>query len=129
MNTARLPSRWDVVSRHAYVLLLATACCFSQTGCAVLSASPEVVRQTYTTQQNELFKICPKGTHRDQVEKRLAEAGINGEFGTNQSIYYCDFWKREDGKVWELNLALLFDEEGVLYSTMPGRTQITSVKE
>ena len=85
----------------------------------MLTAPPEPIRHTYSTQQNELFKICPKGTNREDVKKRLADAGIEGEFGTNQSIYYCDYWKRDDGEVWELNLALLFDEEGILYSTMP----------
>ncbi|MEZ6048271.1 MAG: hypothetical protein R3C11_22390 [Planctomycetaceae bacterium] len=57
------------------------------------------------------------------------QAGIEGEFGTSQTIYYCDQWRREDGKTWEMNLALLFDEEGALYNTMPGRTQITTAAE
>ena len=116
-------------ARFACALGLILISCLWNTGCALLSASPEKVKQTYTTQQSELFQICPKGTERVQVESALKEAGIEGEFGANQSIYYCDAWNREDGEVWEMNVALLFDEEGKLYSTMPAGTRVVTVQE
>lgn len=72
-------------------------------------------------QVQRVLKVAPVGTPRDAVVKQLEEAGVEGTFGENQSIYYCDVWKQADGSRWHINVALLFDENGVLYATRPDR--------
>ncbi|MDZ4689143.1 MAG: hypothetical protein SH850_29050 [Planctomycetaceae bacterium] len=72
-----------------------------------------------TEQVHEILTIVPLGTPRDDAIARLGTAGITGNFGENQSIYYCDLWKRRDGLRWHINVVLLFDDEGNLYATRP----------
>jgi hypothetical protein len=72
-----------------------------------------------TEQVHEILAIAPLGTPRDDVLQKLTQAGISGSFGENQSLYYCDLWKRKDDLRWHLNVVLLFDDEGKLYATRP----------
>ena len=67
----------------------------------------------------KVVQVAPLGTSRDEVLKRLKEAGITGNFGENQSIFYCDTWKRDKAERWHINVVLLFDEHGQLYATRP----------
>lgn len=72
-------------------------------------------------QVQRVLKVAPIGTPREDVLRQLEEAGVAGTFGENQSIYYCDIWEQADGSRWHINVALLFDENGVLYATRPDR--------
>jgi hypothetical protein len=45
---------------------------------------------TFDQQRNKILKVVSLGTPRDDVESRLKEAGIEGQFGINQAVYYCD---------------------------------------
>lgn len=72
-----------------------------------------------TEQVREVLKVAPLGTSREETLEKLAEAGITGSFGENQSLYYCDLWKRDESLRWHLNVVLLFDDEGKLYATRP----------
>ncbi len=69
-------------------------------------------------QVREVLKIAPLGTEREEAMAKLQKAGIQGSYGANQSIFYCDVWRREDS-IWHINVALLFDENNVIYATMP----------
>ncbi len=81
-------------------------------------------------QVQRVLKVTPLGTPRDQVLKELEAAGVAGTFGENQSIYYCDIWEQEDGSRWHINVALLFDDDGLLYATRPDRAgKATAVDE
>ena len=73
--------------------------------------------------------MIPVGTPREAVVERLSKAGIEGTFGTSDSIYYCDLWKRETGERWHLDLALLFDEQGKLYETRPAQSEVAVMSD
>jgi hypothetical protein len=70
-------------------------------------------------QVERVLKVTPLGTPRDEVVKQLELAGVAGNFSEGKSIYYCDIWDQKDGSRWHINVALLFDEDGVLYATRP----------
>ncbi|MBA4030079.1 MAG: hypothetical protein C0478_04180 [Planctomyces sp.] len=69
-------------------------------------------------QVREVLNVVPIGSTRADALKKLQKAGIQGNYGANDTIYYCDVWKREEA-IWHINVALLFDEEGRVYATMP----------
>lgn len=100
--------------------LLALGAC---TGCR-LTPSPGLMACPLpaSEQVQRVLKVAPLGTPRDEVLKELETAGVAGSFGENQSIYYCDIWKQEDGSRWHINVALLFDENGLLYATRPDQS-------
>src|SRR5688572_21634064 len=79
---------------------------------------------TYSEQEKEILAIVPEGTDRDEAVKKLTAAGIEGDFGTSRSIYYCDLWKRKSGERWHMNVALLFDKSGKLYKTQVSQAEI-----
>jgi hypothetical protein len=72
---------------------------------------------TFAEQRAAILELAPLGTPRDEAIARWKDAGIDGTFGTNDSIWYCDAWRRPDGQTWELSVAMLFDEQGRLYET------------
>ncbi len=78
---------------------------------------------TFDQQRNKILKVVSLGTLRDDVESRLKEAGIEGQFGINQAVYYCDIWTQENGDRWRIDVALLFDEKGELYKTRPATAE------
>jgi len=89
-------------------------------GCQMPPAAGLVSCPLPTTEQvRQILELAPLGTPRDEVMARLSEAGIAGTFGENQSIYYCDLWKRADDLRWHINVVLLFDDQGKLYATRP----------
>lgn len=89
------------------------------TGCRMTPSLGLVACPLPTTEQvAEIRRIAPLGTSREETMKRLKDAGIIGNFGQNQSIFYCDIWER-DGERWHINVALLFDDSGNLYATRP----------
>ncbi|MDX1970844.1 MAG: hypothetical protein SFV23_27000 [Planctomycetaceae bacterium] len=89
-------------------------------GCQ-LTPAPGLVNCPLPTneQVREVLRIVPLGISREEAKKRLVEAGFAGNFGENESIYYCDIWDKGDGVRWHINVTLLFDDEGHLYATRP----------
>jgi hypothetical protein len=82
----------------------------------------------YDAQVSALLKVAPVGTERSEAVRRLEQAGVEGAFGISQSIYYCNCWRRESGERLRLDVALLFDQEGRLYATRQGDTEVTIEK-
>jgi hypothetical protein len=70
-------------------------------------------------QSAEILKLAPLGTPRSEVLEKLKSAGISGNSGANESIFYCDLWKQPSGEVWHINVVLLFDADDQLYATRP----------
>ncbi len=72
-------------------------------------------------QTAKILEIAPLGTPRDDVLKRLDQAGVIGNFssGDSKSTYYCDVWQQGQDERWHINVVLLFDENGILYGTRP----------
>ena len=79
---------------------------------------------TYREQVAEIEKIVVVGTHRDQAAEKLEAAGIKGSFGENKSIYYCNLWDRENGETWQMDVALLFDENGKFLVSGSGQSAV-----
>ncbi len=82
---------------------------------------------TYSEQEKEVLAVVPKGLRREEVLKRLAAAGIEGNFGISRRVYYCDLWKRPNGERWQMNVALLFDDAGKLYKTQVAQCDIAPI--
>jgi hypothetical protein len=83
----------------------------------------------YSDQEKEVLAVVPIGTRREDVLRRLGAAGIEGNFGISQRVYYCDLWNRRDGQRWQMNVALCFDEKGVFYKTQVGDSAFTAVRD
>tara|TARA_R110002111_G_scaffold261826_3_gene335830 strand:- start:38944 stop:39366 length:423 start_codon:yes stop_codon:yes gene_type:complete len=109
--------RLGVALIFALSMLSLVAC----TGLRQVVPAPMVFEE----QSKELLKIVPLGTPKDQAIQLLEEAGITGEFASSPSIYYCDLWKRENGNLWHLNVALLFNDAGELYKTRPAQSDVS----
>jgi hypothetical protein len=77
-------------------------------------------------QAARLQTLVPLGTPRGDVLRILKENGIAGDFGENESLFYCDVWDHGDGERWHINVTLLFDEQGLLYATRPDPVASTS---
>lgn len=88
-------------------------------GCALGVGSVAAPIMTVAEQEAEILKVVPKGTPRGQAVEKLERAGVEGQFGISDSIYYCDVWHRRGGNVTHLDIALLFDEEGNFYAMRP----------
>lgn len=112
---------WFVPMLNSAVLaaLALFGLCAAATGCR--GTSPRIVPSPYTsaTEAARVLEIAPIGSQREAAVLQLEQAGIAGNFGQNQSIYYCDLWKQPSGEVWHINVTLLFDEAGKLYATRP----------
>jgi hypothetical protein len=78
---------------------------------------------SYSEQEKELLAIAPVGTEREEAVRKLSDAGIQGDFGTSRSIYYCDLWNRKNGERWHMNVALLFDKSGKLYKSQTAQSE------
>jgi len=102
------------------LVLLFCGVCGPLAGCQ-LTPSPSLVScpLPVAEQAAKVLQVTPLGTPREEAMKRLNEAGIHGNFGENQSIFYCDWWERDKSERWHLNVVLLFDENGRLYNTRP----------
>lgn len=105
------------------VLFIAVAVSVSVTAGCQMTPAPGLVSCPFPVadQTAKILDIVPLGTPRDDVVKRLDEAGVIGNFSTgdSKSTYYCDVWQREKGERWHINVVLLFDENGILYGTRP----------
>ena len=88
-------------------------------GCASASLSGRLVDNPLATaeQQDEVLKLVPVGTPREDALETLANAGIEVHEGASNTIYYCDIWRRKDRSRWQMDVALLFDKQGNLYRT------------
>ncbi len=107
--------------RRSSVLVLVTL-----TGCATLSTQITPCPLTYSEQTKEVLNLVPKGTRRDEALRKMAAAGVEGSFGISRRVYYCELWNRPDGKRWQMNVALLFDETGKLYKTQTADCDVTT---
>ena len=103
------------------IVMLITLAQSACTGLQQVVPAPMVFEE----QSKELLKIAPLGTPKAEAIQKLEAAGISGEFASRSSIYYCDLWKRENGKRWHLNVALLFNEAGALYKTRPAQADVS----
>jgi hypothetical protein len=88
-------------------------------GCQTMSPSLVSCPWSAVEQARKIDEIVPPGSTREEAVSRLKKAGIAGNFGEADSIYYCDIWNRDDSERWHINVALLFDEEGKLYALRP----------
>jgi len=100
--------------------LTVVALLFLAAGCQ-LTPSPGLIAcpMPVNEQAAKVLQVAPLGTPRDEVLRRLKDAGIRGNFGENESIYYCDLWDRDKKVLWHINVVLLFDDNGKLYKTRP----------
>ena len=97
-------------------LLIGSGC---QLGAGGVVPSP----LSFDQQRNKILEIVPLHTPRSEVEVRLKAVGIEGNFGVNDSVYYCDSWSQENGDRWQIDVALLFDDQGELYKTRPATAE------
>ncbi len=103
--------------------------CAGTAGCATIGQRIVACPLTYSEQEKEVLAIVPKGTLRADALRRLASAGIEGDFGTSRRIYYCDLWRRANGERWRLNVALFFDESDRLYKTRVADCDVSVVRD
>ncbi len=111
---------------HGSIIWLASA--LLHIGC-LMPGAIEPSPWTYSEQQQEILKLVPVGTPRDAAVERLQKAGIDGTFGVSDTVYYCDIWNRPDGERWHLNVALYFDDEGLLYDSRLGQAETGLIDE
>lgn len=113
-----VPSRCVVGRLVALILAVALVA-----GCN-LQNPPPVAEPTWEEQREAILDITPVGTPRDDVATRLANAGVQFTCSGEEpeyhpdlrcSMFYCHRWSLGDGKIWPLDVALLFDESGNLY--------------
>ena len=116
-----MTSVWQRTGRVLAVLLLSAS--GGSAGCQ-LTPSPGLMAcpLPVVEQAAKVVQVAPLGTSREEVMKRLKDAGIADNFGENQSIFYCDTWTRDKTERWHINVVLLFDENGRLYNTRPSPT-------
>lgn len=72
-----------------------------------------------------VLEVVPLKTSRTECERRLEAAGVKTNPSISQSVLYCDQWLRKDGSRWQLDVALLFDENGLLYTTRQASAETT----
>lgn len=124
-GAARREAWLRAVSRSV-VCLCGVAWIAAAGGCQLSGDRVVASPMSYSEQEREILTLVPIGTPREKALETLTTAGIRGEFGTNDTIYYCDLWKRDDGQQWHLNVALLFDDAGKLYKARMGQPLITA---
>jgi hypothetical protein len=119
MHTQTAFLRWTAASLIA----------LSVTGCVSLNRSIMPCPLTYSEQEKEILGVVPKGTRREEALRRLAAAGVEGNFGISRRVYYCDLWTRKNGERWHINVALLFDDSGKLYRTQVAECDVSVVPD
>lgn len=106
-------------ARMAPSVFLITAV-LSVFGCNTLQRETFVSDVTYRDQAAEIQKLVQFGSHRAATVRILEDAGIEGEYSSvGNSIYYCQLWKRKNGKRWAMNVALLFNMQDRFYAMQP----------
>jgi hypothetical protein len=98
-------------------------------GCASRNANLVECPLSIDQQRQAVLEIVPKGTSRDDAERRLKAAGIEFTPGGKGSIYYLALWNREDGQRWHIDVALLFDPSGKLYQTRAASASTEAVAD
>jgi hypothetical protein len=107
---------------HSKLRALLLVAAFSGCQLAPTSAPPLTSCPLSVPDQTlKILEIAPLGTPRDEAIDRLEKAGIVGNFstGSSKSTFYCDVWPQADNERWHINVVLLFDEDGILYGTLP----------
>ncbi len=110
--------RWRRLVSLVWLAVLAAGCTAPGTK---LVESPLSIDE----QQRAVLEIVPKGTSRDDAERRMKSAGIEFTRGGSGSIYYLALWNRTDGERWHISVALLFDSMGKLYGTRSADSSTT----
>lgn len=116
-----MADRSSIQNSTSLAAWLAGALLLCPAGCR-LTGMPDLRRPSYDAQKQALLEVVPLGTPREEAVDRIEAAGITGEFGVSESVYYCDFWRRP-GEHWYLDIALYFDESGRLYKIGSGQAQ------
>lgn len=88
-------------------------------GCQTMSPALTSCPMPAVEQAARVQKIVPIGTPRDEAVAALKKAGIEGTFGTGNSIFYCDTWTQSDKERWHINVELLFNQSGEVYAYRP----------
>lgn len=104
-------------------LVAAMLCVTLYSGCQTAGFGYRPSPLNALEQGDEIEKLAPPGTPREEVERRLKEAGVEVSPGSSPHIAYCDVWNRAGGDRWVLNVALLFDESGKLLGTRPSQSE------
>lgn len=105
------PISWTPWCLVATVVMLCAGC---QSLPAIVACPLPMVEQAAKVQ-----KIVPLGTSRDDALALMKKAGIEGNFGSNKSVYYCDTWAQSDKELWHINVEMLFDQDGKVYAYRP----------
>lgn len=105
--------------RDISLCLLTIAAC----GCQMAGLGYRPSPLSAAQQRQEIEKIAPPGTPREEVERRLKAAGIEISAGSSPHLAYCDLWNRSGGGRWMMNIALMFDESGKLIGTRPAQAE------
>mgnify|MGYP006908295313 FL=1 len=113
-----------VVSIAMRYLPVVFAACMTA-GCHLPIGKPSIIASplSQAAQEAAILDVAPLGTPREKAVAALETAGITGNYGTRDSIYYCDLWQRPEVVTWQMNLAVLFDEEGRVYKTRTANAQ------
>lgn len=91
----------------------------SLAGCQTLPPSLVACPMPVVEQAARIQKLVPVGTSRDDAVANLKKAGIDGTFGTGNSVFYCDTWTQSESERWHLNVEVMFDESGNVYAYRP----------
>lgn len=85
-------------------------------GCASPKSGSLQTLATFTVQRQSLLDVVPIGTDKTTALDRLKAAGVEGNVSrVSEKIFYCDLWRRENGDVWPMNVAILFDSQDKVY--------------
>ena len=104
-------------TKHGLVILLGGL--FLLAGCQTMSPALVSCPMPTVEQSARIQSLAPLGTPRDAAIASLKKAGIDGNFGTAKTIFYCDTWKQSDKERWHINVEILFDEQGNVYAYRP----------
>lgn len=103
--------------RTVWVAIIFSGAMFS--GCQTMSPALTSCPMPVVEQAARVQKIVPIGMPREEAVAALKKAGIDGTFGTGNSIFYCDTWTQSDEERWHINVELLFNESGEVYAYRP----------
>ncbi|MCA9118331.1 MAG: hypothetical protein KDA79_24875, partial [Planctomycetaceae bacterium] len=126
---------WDRLVASGWLSGVCAVCCCAAGllvfglagGCAPFASNIVDSPLGLLEQREEILRIAPPGTPREEAVRRLEEAGVRGNAGAGPGIWYCDLWERPDRSRWHLNVALLFDENGRVYAARAAAPGVETV--
>jgi hypothetical protein len=71
---------------------------------------------SFPDQQTALMEIAPIGTPREEVARKLKEAGVSYQPSPppDPGVFYCESWEMPNGERFLMASEILFDSEGRL---------------